>query len=60
MATSELPHPTENWSHFKEQVRSANDRMGFIWNPTTKGMSHWVSISKLGHAYGNEGWCVVS
>jgi hypothetical protein len=59
MATSELPHPTENWAHFKQAVHDANERAGHVWNPSSRYMSNWILMSKLGHLYGREGACAI-
>ena len=59
MATSELPHPSENWSAFEQLIISANKETPQVWNPVSRRMSNWVSISGLKKRYGPTSSCAI-
>jgi hypothetical protein len=61
MASSEIPHPSENWHVFEERVNQANDSNPKVWNPISRSLHGWIRMSKLSKKYNpNPGLCVIS
>jgi hypothetical protein len=56
---SELPHAVLDWDGFYRAISQAYQNESKVWDPLTKKLRPWISLSNLKKCYKQGGGCVM-